>query len=89
MLLMAVLAGVQSASGRSSTPADSDAAVIDDTTHTSTSSSSSLPTSTGDSVVTSSLLSAVSALLSNLLALAPRDVSAAVRQHGILQALMQ
>ena len=78
--------------GRSSTPADSDAAVNDNTTHASSvtsSSSSSLPSSSDHSVVTPSLVSAVCSLLYNLLALAPQDVSAAIRQHGTLHALMQ
>jgi len=86
-LLVMVLTGVRSAPGRSSTPVNSDAAVSDDTTHSS--SSSSATSSSYPSVVTPSLVSAVCSLLSNLLTLAPRDVSAAIRQHGILQALMQ
>jgi len=83
--------GVPLAVARSSTPVDSDAAINDDTTHMSSSSSSSSSSSTlsSHSVVTPSLVSAVCSLLSNLLVLAPRDVSSAIRQHGILLALMQ
>jgi len=89
LLLLLLVTGAQLVMGRSSTPADSDAVINDDMTHMSSSSSSSSMSSSSHSVVTPSLVSAVSSLLSNLLALAPHDVSSAIRQHGILHALMQ
>ena len=90
-LLVSLPGGLQSVSVDSSTTSDSDttgtaaAGVHYDTHHSSSSSSSS----SSDSVVTPGLVSAVCSLLSNLLALAPHDVSTALRSHAVLQALMK
>ena len=80
----ALTGGVQCVSGQSSTAFDSDAAAAanDDSVHSSSSSSR-------HSVVTPGLVSAVCSLLSNLLALAPQDVSTALRNHSVLHVLMQ
>jgi len=74
-----ITGGAGCVSGQSSMAFDSDAAADDDSVH----SLSHL------GVVTPRLVSAVCSLLSNLLALAPQDVSVALRNHSVLQVLMQ